>query len=125
MPSPRVRAVPVLAGGLAAAQLPAIDFADAYAMVVPPGVTARALAEAVFPRPPRWVAALMALRNAVVAPLGLVATRAAFSIAAARANGTGARIGIFPLLAETPGELALGLDDRHLLRHAARRLGPG
>jgi hypothetical protein len=67
----------------------------------------------------------MALRNAVVAPLGLVATRAAFSIAAARANGTGARIGIFPLLAETPGELALGLDDRHLLRHAARRLGPG
>jgi hypothetical protein len=65
---------PVRADGLAAAELPAVDFADAYEVVVPPGVTARPLAEAVFTEPPRWVDALLAIRHAIVAPLGLVAT---------------------------------------------------
>jgi hypothetical protein len=114
VPSPRVRAVPVRAGGLAAAQLPIVDFADAYEVVLPRGVTARALADAVFTKAPGWVVALMALRHAIVAPLGLVASPAALSRAAARAKGTGVRVGVFPLLAETPGELVLGLDDRHL-----------
>jgi hypothetical protein len=49
----------------------------------------------------------MGLRNALVAPLGLVATRSALARA-------GDRIGIFPVLAETLDEVLLGLDDRHL-----------
>jgi hypothetical protein len=49
-----------------------------------------------------------------VAPLGLVATRRDLERAAVAANGTGDRVGIFPVLAEAPGELLLGLDDRHL-----------
>lgn len=61
-------------------------FADAYAIDVPPTTSARRLADAVFPSAPPWVAALMAVRNAVVAPLGLVATRRSLERAARAAN---------------------------------------
>ncbi len=123
--------VPVPAGGLAADALPRVDYSDAYAVEVPPATSARALAEAVFASAPPWVAALMAIRHAVVAPLGLVATRRSIEHAARRANRTGERLGVFPVLAEAPEELLLGLDDRHLdfrvsvriLEDAGRRRG--
>jgi hypothetical protein len=79
--------------------LPGVDYADAYAVGLPPGVSPRTFAEAVFASSPRWVAGLMALRNTIVRGLGLIATRSALEHAAA-ANGSGARIGIFPVLAE-------------------------
>ncbi len=103
----RIRCVPVPKGGLVAGSFPGIDYADAYAATIPPNIYARALAEAVFSSVPRWVSVLMGLRNALVAPLGLVATRSALARA-------GDRIGVFPLLAETLDEVLLGLDDRHL-----------
>ena len=109
-----VRAVPAPEGGLAGTSFQGVDYADAYAVAILPGVSARALAEAVFASAPRWVAKLMALRNAIVRPLGLVATPSAIAHAAAAANGTGERIGIFPVLAAAPDEVLLGLDDRHL-----------
>jgi hypothetical protein len=109
-----VRAVPVPEGGLAERMLPNVHYADAYAALLPPNVGARALAGAVLASSPRWVALLMAFRNAVVRPLGLVATPTALERAAAIMNRTGERIGIFPVLAETPDEVLLGLDDRHL-----------
>jgi hypothetical protein len=108
-----VRAVPVPEDGLATRSFPGADYADAYAVVLQPGVSARTFAEAVFASSPRWVAALMALRNAIVRPLGLVATRSALEHAAT-ARGSGASIGIFPVLAESGDEVLLGLDDRHL-----------
>jgi hypothetical protein len=129
--APRVSTVSVPAGGLAANVLPRVDFADAYAIDVAPGISARALAEAVFASAPPWVAALMAIRHAVVAPLGLVATRGSLERAARVANRTGDRVGVFPVLAQAPDELLLGLDDRHLdfrvsvriLEDAGRRRG--
>ena len=112
-------------GGLASATFPSVDYADAYAVGLPPGVTARTLAEAVFASSPRWVAGLMALRNTIVRPLGLIATRSALEHAAA-ANGGAARIGIFPVLAEAGDEVLLGLDDRHLdFRLSVRVLDDG
>jgi hypothetical protein len=116
--------VAVPEGGLAAARFPCVDYADAYAVSLPPGVSARTFAEAVLASSPRWVAGLMALRNAIVRPLGLIATRPALEHAAA--NGGGARIGIFPVLAEAGDEVLLGLDDRHLdFRLSARVLADG
>ena len=109
-----VRAVPVPVGGLASATFFGVDYADAYAAVLPTDVSARVFAEAVCSPSPRWVSVLMSLRNTVVRPLGLVATRSALEHAATRANGSGARIGIFPVLAEAREEVLLGLDDRHL-----------
>lgn len=131
VPRRHVSSVPVPAGGLAANVLPRVDFADAYAMDVPPATGARALAEAVFASAPAWVAALMAIRHAVVAPFGLVATGRSLERAAALANRAGDRVGVFPVRAEAPDELVLGLDDRHLdfrvsvriLEDAGRRRG--
>ena len=118
--------MPVPEGGLAASTFHGIDYADAYAVVLPPNVSARAFAEAVFFSSPRWVARLMALRNTIVRPLGLVATPSAFAHAAAAANGTGERIGIFPVLAAASDEVLLGLDDRHLdFRVSVRVLDDG
>lgn len=120
-----VRSVPVPEGGLAASTFPGVDYADAYAVGLPPGVSARSFAQAVFASSPRWVTMLMALRNAVVRPLGLIATRSALEHAAA-ANGSGERIGIFPVLAVAEDEVLLGLDDRHLdFRISVRTLDDG
>jgi len=126
-----VKAVPVPEGGLAEGVFQGVDYADAFAVAIPLIASARALAESVFASAPWWVAALMALRNTVVRPLGLVASSSALARAAARANGTGDRIGIFPVLAAAPDEVLLGLDDRHLdfrisvrtLDHRPERLG--
>ncbi len=109
-----IRAVPIPEGGLAGSKFHGVDYADAYALALPPNVSARTFAEAVLASAPRWVAKLMALRNAIVRPLGLIATRPAFEQAATAANGTGERIGIFPVLGAAADEVLLGLDDRHL-----------
>lgn len=82
-----------------------IDFADCYhAQVHRRGLTALQVAHAMFMHPPAWVNALMAVRNAVVARFGLKT----------EASGPGPRVGIFPLVAERPDEVVLGLDDKHL-----------
>lgn len=121
-----IRAVPIPEGGLAGSKFQSVDYADAYALVLPPRVSVRTFAEAVFASSPRWVAKLMVLRNAIVRPLGLIATRSAFEHAAAVANGTGERIGIFPVLANATDEVLLGLDDRHLdFRVSVRVLNDG
>ena len=109
-----VNAVPVPPGGLAASALPRLDYSDAYAIEVPPAMAARALAAATFASAPPWVVALMAVRHVVVAPLGLVGTGRSLDRATRAANGTGERVGVFPVLAEAPDELLLGLNDRHL-----------
>jgi Protein of unknown function (DUF2867) len=109
-----VRAAPVPRDGLSASTFEGVDYADAFASTLPADTSARVLTEAMFASSPRWVAGLMALRNALVRPIGLVASSAALMRAAARANGTGERIGIFPVLSTAPDEVLLGLDDRHL-----------
>lgn len=83
------------------------DFIDAYrvrgACV---GLDAGRAARLMLAEPPPWVDALMALRNALVTPLGLK-------------TGPGPddhrdRIGIFPIELSTPDRMVLGFDDRHL-----------
>ncbi|QCI69427.1 DUF2867 domain-containing protein [Phreatobacter stygius] len=84
------------------------QFADAYSVVVDEvGMDARTAAERAFGRSPRWVNTLLGLRNAVVAPFGLKAGQPS----AAKASD---RIGIFPVISETPHRLIAGLDDKHL-----------
>ena len=84
------------------------QFVDAYRLDVH-GETldARRAAERMMARAPRWVDALLALRNAVVAPLGL------------KTSGSAERaprdmIGIFPVVSETPKRIVAGFNDKHL-----------
>jgi hypothetical protein len=81
-----------------AALLPGYDFADAYAATVSTGVDAPEAARRAFANTPGWAAALMALRDRLVAPFGLKP-----------APATG-----FPVISQTSDCVVLGFDDRHL-----------
>lgn len=88
--------------------LPGAQFIDAFRIAVD-GRTldAREVAERMFTYQPRWVAALMRLRNLIVAPFGLKRSGAG-------APASRGLIGIFPVLSETPERLVAGFDDSHL-----------
>jgi hypothetical protein len=88
--------------------LPSADFSDAFAIDVrnatldAPEATRRA-----FARQPGWIAKLLAIRNILVAPLGLKPG----------ADGNlpaSGRVGIFPVVSSSSERVVLGFDDRHL-----------
>ena len=97
--SPEVDSTTLLAGA---------QFVDAYRIAIDgTALNARSAAEKMFARGPRWIEALLRLRNMVVAPFGL------------KKSGLGepapcGMIGIFPVLSETPERLVAGFNDHHL-----------
>jgi hypothetical protein len=58
-------------------------------------------------RSPRWVEALLALRNLLVAPFGL-------KTSGETETPRRETIGLFPILTETSDRLVAGFDDKHL-----------
>jgi hypothetical protein len=105
---PRAVPVPVPPGGLLDGALPRVDFADAQAVAIRPGLPGdpQVWVDAVFRDPPAWVATLMGLRDAVVAPAGIE-----------RGDESA-----FATVARTDDEVLLGSDDRHLdFRASVRR----
>ena len=93
----------------ALALLPGATFADAFAIdVTDPGLDAETAARrSLGGPPPRWIAALLAVRDFLVWPFGLKTTEMA---AATRAD----RIDFFPCLSRSTERVILGLDDTHL-----------
>lgn len=91
-----------------ASLLPGAQFTDAYRLEVDgENLDARRAAMRMMARAPRWVDALLALRNIIVAPFGL------------KTSGGGRQaprdmIGIFPVVSETPARLVAGFNDKHL-----------
>ena len=84
------------------------QFADAYRVTVADtGLDARGAAMRIFSESPRWVQALLDLRNRIVGPFGLKTS----GEEDARAGGM---IGLFPVLSETPERLVAGFNDHHL-----------
>jgi Protein of unknown function (DUF2867) len=84
------------------------QFADAFRVTIADAdLDARGAAERMFSRSPRWVEALLDLRNMIVAPFGL-------KTSGAGEPNAGGMVGIFPILSETPERLVAGFDDHHL-----------
>ena len=84
------------------------QFIDAYRVAVDgAALDARKAAERMFARGPRWIEALVRLRNLVVAPFGL-------KTSGEGEPATGGMIGIFPVVSETPERLVAGFNDHHL-----------
>jgi Protein of unknown function (DUF2867) len=83
------------------------QFIDAYRIEIDGGLDAREAATRMFARSPRWVEALVSLRNLIVAPFGLKASGVG-------EPATGGMIGLFPVLSETPDRLVAGFNDSHL-----------
>lgn len=87
---------PLLLGSI----LPDFTFADAYRVdVAAPCLDARTVRSKIFDHPPAWVTVLMSARNLAVKVFGLK---------------TAELSGGFPIITETPTEIVMGLDDRHL-----------
>lgn len=87
------------------------NLADAFSIDLPPGTVRdpETLARFLFSHQPRWVAALMNVRDSLVAGLGLKTGRSL------RAGGPQpSRIGIFKLYESGPLEVLVGEDDKHL-----------
>jgi Protein of unknown function (DUF2867) len=88
--------------------LPGAQFIDAYCVTVnDAALDARHAAEKMTARGPRWIEALLRLRNHLVAPFGL-------KTAAPTGNNAPDRVGIFPVISERPDRPVAGLDDAHL-----------
>lgn len=104
-----IKAVAIDADAGLTSVLPGFTFADAYRVTgaIKP-ISAGRAASIIFGTSPAWVDALMAVRNGVVGLFGLKAGRRHATIAGQ------AQIGMFPVLAESPEQILLGLDDRHL-----------
>jgi Protein of unknown function (DUF2867) len=84
------------------------QFVDAYRIAVEgKALDARKAATKMFARAPRWVDALLRLRNLVVAPFGL-------KTSGDGEPSSGGMIGLFPVLSETPERLVAGFNDSHL-----------
>jgi hypothetical protein len=83
------------------------QFADAFSTTVDgQSLTARQAAERMFANPPPWITGLMRLRDLVMTPFGLKTERDARSFTN--------KIGIFPVVSETPERIVAGFDDKHL-----------
>lgn len=84
------------------------QFADAFSITADTtALTAREAAERMLSHSPRWVEALMNLRDMMVAPFGLKTTRSA-------RHADMDKVGFFPVLSETPERLVAGFNDKHL-----------
>ncbi len=91
-----------------AALLAGAQFIDAFAIdVADRALDARKAAQAMTARAPRWIGALMSLRNLLVTPFGLKTSGRSETIPRET-------IGIFPVLSETPNRLVTGFNDKHL-----------
>jgi hypothetical protein len=90
-----------------AALLAGAQFSDAFAIAIgAPALDARQAAEKMLGRSPRWIGALMAVRDTIVAPFDLKTS--------SKKGNYPDSIGIFPVLSQSPGRLVAGFDDRHL-----------
>lgn len=90
--------------------LPAASFADAFVLELEAKAKADAISVArrIMDRAPGWVTVLMQLRNLAVTPFGLKTDGR---------NENREVIGsviAFPVISQTPEEVVVGLDDRHL-----------
>ena len=78
--------------------LPGYQFADAFKVPAPHGVSAMEAMHLAFAHRPLWIRTLMAMRNRLGRVVGL----------------TPAPAGGFPVMRESPREVVLGFDDKHL-----------
>ena len=92
------------------------DYADAYRVQLPAGAPRDidALTYSALGAAPRWIHALMALRDRIVRVVGLKTTPPNQGNLARTPLQPGAALGIFRVIARSADEILLGENDRHL-----------
>lgn len=113
MPALPLAVSPVPASSRIANFYPRTDLVDAYSIALPEHAShdPETLARFVFSRLPPWALALMAVRDLLVAGLGL---KTAAQLRPASAKEHSERVGLFRIYAREAAEIVLGEDDKHL-----------
>jgi hypothetical protein len=108
-----ITAVPIPPDSGIAHFYPATDLADAYAIDLPPGTTTNpeVLARFIFSQQAPWVAALMKLRDTLVAGFGI---KTSTQLRSTVDKVGPARVGVFKVYSTNAQEIVLGEDDKHL-----------
>lgn len=88
--------------------LPGAGFSDTYTGISKDTFDASTALKRGFARPPRWIGALMRLRNAIVRPFGLKTGKDALD------QLDDAEQSPFPVLESSSRRIVVGTDDRHL-----------
>jgi hypothetical protein len=111
-----VERISIPGDSLIAGAFPQIDYADAYRVRLPAGAPddIEALTHIALGATPRWVHALMGLRDRIVGVVGLKTAPRNQGKPARMPLQPGARLGIFRVFARSADEMLLGEDDRHL-----------
>lgn len=116
MPTPTETTAPL--GSQIAGRVPGAYFHDAWSIeAAEPDLDALGQFLRVVRGTPRWIEVLMALRNRVVALVGLKNLGGMAGVEATKGSAdyqVGDRVGIFTLRAKTENEALLGDDDKHL-----------
>ncbi|MYM88531.1 DUF2867 domain-containing protein [Rugamonas sp. FT82W] len=109
----RIRPVSIPQESRIAGVYSSVNLADAYTIELPTGASTNAeqLARFIFANQPAWINGLLAVRDALVAGLGLKTTTQLQSLGA---MDKGSRVGFFKIYSTTPMEIVLGEDDKHL-----------
>ena len=116
MPNPTIEEVDLPKGSLVARCFTRIDYADAYRTKLPAGLfkDVDSLARSIFESSPWWARALMALRDGIVAVIGLKTSNwDDFSDEDIKLQ-PGSSVRGFQVFERTEDEILLGLDDSHL-----------
>jgi len=108
----RVASVPLPADSAIVRAYPLVSFADAYSIALPAEASndPERLARFIFSQHSPWAAALMKLRDALVAGFGLKTAGSLANDAASRTE----RVGMFKIYSVAPNEIVMGEDDKHL-----------
>lgn len=113
-----VMSIALPSDSLAAAAFDVTDYADAFRIQLPAGQAPDpdALVSLLATSAPRWVDALMALRNRIVSTIGLRTPRPRRASVASVPHRyePGEEAGIFRVYARSEDEIMMGGDDRHL-----------
>jgi hypothetical protein len=108
-----VRAVGLPLQSVIAGLYDGADLADAFAIMLPDVIAGDIdqLARAVRGNPSWWFRALLACRDALVAPFGV---KTSAQLRAQLQDAAAAHIDFFPVVSRTADEAVIGADDKHL-----------
>lgn len=108
-----VRTVPLPGDSRIVNLFTAPELADAFAITLPPDAPSdiNILAHQLLERPPRWFRWLLACRDIMVKPFGILSSTQMRTVLVA--DGT-PHIDFFPVIAVENNELIIGANDRHL-----------
>jgi hypothetical protein len=109
-----IRKTPLPRQTLVTDAFPHVDYSDAYRIPIPAATDVDTAVRALATTPPRWLMALLGLRNLLVAPFGIKTSVRGRPDPRTRPLQSGNLVGIFRVYQRSAEEILMGDDDRHL-----------